>query len=49
LRRVTVGGIEIVGPPDAADYELEREPGETDEQFAEAKAIFAALFARLGE
>jgi hypothetical protein len=47
LRRVTVGGIGIIGMPNAADYELVRSPDETDEEFAEAKRTYAALFDRL--
>lgn len=41
---VKIGELEVFVPADVMDYELEREPGETDEDYEAAKATFGAVF-----
>jgi hypothetical protein len=41
---VQIGDLEVFAPADMTDYELEREPGESDEDYEAAKATFAAVF-----
>ncbi|MGO9359209.1 MAG: hypothetical protein ACLP1D_16335 [Xanthobacteraceae bacterium] len=41
---VRIGDLEIFAPADIMDYELEREPGESDEDYEAAKATFGAVF-----
>lgn len=46
LRRpvTAIGDLEIFVPADILEYELEREPGESDDDYAANKAAFSALF-----
>jgi len=39
-----VGGIEVTVPADILDCEIERAPGETDEEFEAARAAYDKLF-----
>ncbi|SPP92840.1 hypothetical protein [Bradyrhizobium vignae] len=41
---VKVGELEVYAPADILDYELEREPGETDEEYEANKATLGAVF-----
>jgi hypothetical protein len=41
---VIVGEFEVFAPADIFEFEMERAPDETDEQFAVAKAAYGALF-----
>jgi hypothetical protein len=41
---VAIGEFEVFVPADIVEYEMEREPGETDEEFETAKATYGALF-----
>jgi hypothetical protein len=41
---VAVGEFEVFVPADVLEYEMERAPDETDEEFASAKAAYGALF-----
>jgi len=41
---VQVGELEVFVPADVRDYELEREPGESDEDYQAASMAFDALF-----
>ena len=39
-----VGEIEVTAPADILDHEIERAPGETDEEFAVTAAAYERLF-----
>lgn len=41
---VKIGELEVFAPADIMDYELEREPGESEEDYEAAKATFGAVF-----
>jgi hypothetical protein len=41
---VKVGDLEVFAPADIMDYELEREPGESDEDYDAARSTFEAVF-----
>ena len=41
---VVVGELEVFAPADILEYEIERAPDETDEEFEAARASYAALF-----
>jgi hypothetical protein len=41
---VQIGDLEIFAPADVMDYELEREPGESDQDYEAAKATFGTVF-----
>jgi hypothetical protein len=41
---VIVGEFEVFAPADIFEFEMERAPDETDEQFEAAKATYGALF-----
>ena len=39
-----IGKFEVFVPADILEYEIERAPDETDEEFEAAKAAYGALF-----
>ena len=41
---VRIGDFEVFAPADILQYELNRAPGESEEQFDEAKDMYARLF-----
>jgi hypothetical protein len=41
---VKVGDLEVFVPSDIMDYELEREPGESEADYEAAKSTFDAVF-----
>jgi hypothetical protein len=41
---VRIGDLEVFAPADILQYELNRAPGESDEQFDEAKEMYGRLF-----
>ena len=41
---VRIGDLEVFAPADILQYELNRAPGESDEQFADAKDMYGRLF-----
>jgi hypothetical protein len=41
---VKLGELDVFAPVDVLDYELEREPDETDEEYEANKAVFDAVF-----
>jgi hypothetical protein len=41
---VQIGDLEIFAPADVMEYELEREPGESEKDYEAAKATFDAVF-----
>lgn len=41
---VRVGELEVFAPADVRDYELEREPGETDEEYEAHQTALGAVF-----
>jgi hypothetical protein len=41
---VAVGEFEVFAPADILEYEMERAPDETDEEFEAARVGYAALF-----
>jgi hypothetical protein len=41
---VAVGELDVFVPADILDYEMERAPGESDEEFEAARAAYNALF-----
>jgi hypothetical protein len=44
LLPVAVGVFEVLVPADILEYEMERSPEETGEEFEVAKAVYGALF-----
>jgi hypothetical protein len=41
---VKIGELEVFVPADILEYEMERAPGESDEEFETAKATYNAVF-----
>lgn len=41
---VRVGDLEIFAPADVLEYEMERAPGESDEDYEAARETYGALF-----
>jgi hypothetical protein len=41
---VRIGDLEVFAPADILQYELNRAPGESEEQFDEAKDMYGRLF-----
>lgn len=44
IETAIVGEIEVSVPTDILDYEMQRAPGETDEELEAAEATYRALF-----
>jgi hypothetical protein len=41
---VKVGDLEVYAPADVLEYEMERAPDESDEEYQTAKALYGQLF-----